>query len=263
MKIRKKISRLKTKIFGLISLLTIFILWFLATKYEWVSKAFLPNPLEVIKSFIPLQKEEMLLANILISFYKVTLGFLLAVVVAFPLGVLMGTYPLIKSFIYPFLGPLRYLPIAGIVPLFIFWFKLGTLMQVMVLFVGIFVYILPLVIESVENVSQTYIDTANTLGAKPWQIIWNVLIPSSLPTIFEAVRVMNGVGWTYIMLTEFVSIEGYGGIGYLASRAQGRLYNLNYLFGILLIILIIGVLSDFGLKKLNNFLFKWQESIKK
>jgi NitT/TauT family transport system permease protein len=263
MEVRRKIPKFRAKVYGAISLIVVFVLWYLATKFNWVSKSFLPNPIEVIKSFVPLQNEEMLIGNVLVSFYKVTVGFILAIIVAFPLGIFMGSFPVVKSFINPFLGPLRYLPIAGIVPLFIFWFKIGNLMQIMVLFVGIFVYLLPLVIESVENVSQTYIDTANTLGAKPKNIIWNILVPSSLPTIFEAVRVMNGIGWTYIMLAEIVSIDGFGGIGYLASRAQGRLYNLNYLFAILIIILIIGVLSDFGLRKLNDYLFKWKASYNK
>lgn len=262
MKVRKKIPKLRVKIYGAISLAVVFLLWFIATKFKWVSPNFLPNPVEVIKSFKPLQMEEALVANVLLSFLKVTLGFLLAIIVAFPLGVLMGSFPIIKSFINPFLGPLRYLPIAGIVPLFIFWFKIGMLMQVMVLFVGVFVYLLPLIIESVENVSQTYLDTAYTLGAKPRHVIWNILIPSSMPTMLEAVRVINGIGWTYIMLAEIVSIGGYGGIGYLASRAQGRLYNLNYLFAILIVILIIGVLSDFALRKLNSSMFKWKEKYK-
>ena len=262
MDIRKPIPQFKRRLYGALSLIVVFGLWVLASELGWVSKNFLPHPLEVLKSFAPLQMDEALVMNILISFYKVTMGFVLAIVFAFPLGVLMGSYPLIKAFINPFLGPLRYLPIAGIVPLFIFWFKIGSLMQIMVLFVGIFVYMLPLVIESVENVSKTYVDTVRTLGAKPKHILFKILIPASLPTIFEAMRVMNGIGWTYIMLAEIVSIDGYGGIGYLASRAQGRLYNLNYVFAILVVILIIGVLSDVGLRKLNQSLFKWKQSNK-
>ncbi len=260
MKIRKKLPKIKIKLYGAISLASVFIIWLLASELNLVSNNFLPHPIHMFKAIVPLQMENALVMNILVSFKKVTFGFILATAVALPLGVLMGSFPVIKSIFNPFLGPLRYLPIAAIIPLFMLWFGLGELMQVMLLFIGIFVYMLPLIIESVENVNQTYIDTVKTLGAKPKHIIFKILVPASLPAIFESIRVMNGIGWTYIMLTEFTKIGNeLPGIGFLINKAQGKFNNLNYAFIILFVILLVGVLSDYGLRKINKTFFKWKE----
>ena len=95
------------------------------------------------------------------------MGFLLAAAVAIPLGLLMGTFPAVKHFFAPLLDPLRFLPISALVPLFIVWFGIDEMQKIVFLFVGTFVYLLPLVVEAVENVEEVYLQTATTLGATP------------------------------------------------------------------------------------------------
>src|SRR5207247_8350090 len=82
-------------------------------------------------------------------------------------------------------------------------------MKIMLLFVGTLVYLLPLVVEAVEGVDDVYLQTATTLGATRWQLVRHVLIPGSLPSIGEALRVMNGIGWPYVILAEIVTAR-YG-----------------------------------------------------
>ncbi len=129
-------------------------------------------------------------------------------------------------------------------------------MKIMLLFVGTFVYLLPLVVEAVERVDNVYLQTASTLGATRWQMLYHVLIPGSLPSIGEALRVMNGIGWTYVILAEVVN-PGKG-LGALITIA-GKRSHVDWIFAGIIVILLIGVLTDQIIRLINRQLFKWND----
>src|SRR5688572_15699707 len=81
----------------------------------------LPSPIAVLKALAYLHTEQALVRSAAVSLFRITFSFLLAALVAIPLGLLMATYPPIRNAIEPIIGPLRYLPISAIVPLFILW----------------------------------------------------------------------------------------------------------------------------------------------
>ena len=221
-----------------------------------VPRIILPSPTDVVQAFPVLHFQEALVRSAGASFYRVMMGFLLSAAVAIPLGLLMGTYPPLKHFFAPILDPLRFLPISALVPLFIVWFGIDDMQKIMFLFVGTFVYLLPLVVEAVERVDEVYLQTAMTLGAKPGQLIFNVLVPGSLPAIGEALRVMNGVGWTYVILAEVINAPL--GLGALINVA-GKRGHVDQIFALVLVILLIGVITDFIIRTINKQLFAWAE----
>jgi len=219
-----------------------------------VPTAVLPSPTQVLRAFPVLHFQEALVRSAGQSLYRVTMGFLLSGLVAIPLGLAMGTFPRVKHFLAPLIDPLRFLPISALVPLFIVWFGIEETMKIMLLFVGTFVYLLPLVVEAVEKVDNVYLQTAATLGASRWQIVYHVLIPGSLPSIGEALRVMNGIGWTYVILAEVVN-PGKG-LGALITIA-GKRSHVDWIFAGIIVILVIGVLTDQVIRLVNRQLFKW------
>lgn len=216
----------------------------------------LPSPTEVLRAFPYLHFEEALVRSAVASLYRVAMGFLLSALVAIPLGILMGTFPPVKKFFAPLLDPMRFLPISALVPLFIVWFGIEDLQKIIFLFVGIVVYLLPLVVEAVEKVDDVYLQTATTLGATRWQLVWHVLVPGSLPGIGEALRVMNGIGWTYIILAEVINAPD--GLGHLITVSQ-RYGHVDRMFALVIVILVIGVVTDQVIRLVNKQLFSWQE----
>jgi NitT/TauT family transport system permease protein len=117
------------------------------------------------------------------------------------------------------------------------------------------VYLLPLVVEAVEQVDEVYLQTATTLGASRSQLIRHVLIPGSLPAISEALRVMNGIGWTYVILAEVINAP-YG-LGALITVA-GKRSHVDQMFALVIVILVIGVLTDQIIRLVNKSLFTWK-----
>ncbi len=248
------------------SLLLILFIWSILAYGQFVPALILPSPTAVLKAFPTLHWEHELVRNAIISFFRISMGFLFASIVAIPLGVAMGAFPAVKAAFRPIVDPLRFLPIAALVGLFIVWFGIGNSMKIMLLFTGIVVYMVPLIVESVEDVENVYLSTSHTLGATRWQVIRHVLVPAALPNIFEALRVMNAIGWTYIILAEAISggsssgsFFSAGGLGNLIIVAQKRSHT-DQIFALIISILVIGVLTDLALRWGNKKLFFWKES---
>jgi NitT/TauT family transport system permease protein len=254
MNVREPVTHRTSQLLAIAGLATFVVVWCVLSYGNIVPTIILPSPTEVLRAFPVLHFEEALVRSAWGSFRRVTLGFALAAAVAIPLGIVMGTFPVVKHFFNPLLDPLRFLPISALVPLFIVWFGIDEMQKVVFLFVGIFVYMLPLVVEAVANVDEVYLQTATTLGASRGQIIRHVLIPGSLPAIGEALRVMNGIGWTYVIMAEVINAR-YG-LGYLITTA-GKRSHVDQIFALVLVILFIGVVTDWMIRFINIKLFHW------
>src|SRR6188508_1053757 len=255
MNVREPVTRHQARVLAAVGVLTFFAAWCTLSYANIVPTVILPSPTEVLRAFPVLHFQEALVRSIGGSLYRVYMGFLLAAVVAIPLGLLMGTFPAVKHFFTPLLDPLRFLPISALVPLFIVWFGIDEMQKIVFLFVGIFVYMLPLVVEAVEGVEEVYLQTATTLGATSGQIVRHVLIPGSLPAIGEALRVMNGIGWTYVIMAEVVNAR-YG-LGHIITVA-GKRSHVDQIFALVLVILFIGVVTDWLIRQVNARLFHWK-----
>jgi NitT/TauT family transport system permease protein len=253
--VRQPITRHRARVLAAAGVLTFFATWCVLSYANIVPTVILPTPTEVLRAFPVLHFQEALVRSIGGSLYRVYMGFLLAALVAIPLGLLMGTFPPVKHFFVPLLDPLRFLPISALVPLFIVWFGIDEMQKIIFLFVGIVVYLLPLVVEAVENVDDVYLQTATTLGASRWQLVRHVLVPGSLPAIGEALRVMNGIGWTYVILAEIVNARL--GLGHIITVA-GKRSHVDQIFAGVLVILFIGVVTDWMIRVANKQLFAWK-----
>jgi NitT/TauT family transport system permease protein len=256
MKIRESVTQATARQLALAGVAAFVAAWCGLTYGGLMPRVILPSPTEVLRAFPYLHQEEALVRSAGYSLYRVTMGFALSALVAIPLGLIMGTYPKVKHFLSPLVDPLRFLPISALVPLFLVWFGIEENMKIMLLFVGTFVYLLPLVVEAVENVDDVYLQTAATLGASRWQMVYHVLVPGSLPAVGEALRVMNGIGWTYVILAELVNPK-YG-LGALITVA-GKRGHVDWIFAGIIVILVIGVLTDQIIRIVNKQLFKWSE----
>ena len=147
------------------------------------------------------------------------------------------------------------MPISAFIPLLILWFGIDEGQKIAFLFLGVFVYLLPVVVNAIRAVPDELVQTALTLGASRGQVIRTVLIPAALPDIFDSFRVMNAISWTYVILAEFVNARR--GLGYLIALAGNHLKTAEVFSGIL-IIGMIGLSTDYAIRIVNGFLFRWR-----
>ena len=193
---------------------------------------------------------------ILVSSRRIGIAFLLASAIALPLGVLMGSFEAINQIFEPVVSPLRYMPISAFIPLLILWFGIYEKQKIAFLFLGVFVYLLPVVVTAIQAVPEELVQTALTLGASKFQVIRTVLLPAALPEICDSFRVMNAISWTYVILAEAVNPEH--GLGYMVELARTH-QKASWSFAGLFVIGGIGLLTDSAIRLFWNVAFQWKE----
>lgn len=192
--------------------------------------------------------------NLLVSLRRVVLGFALAVVVAIPLGVLCGCFPWINAFFAPINVFGRNIPIAALIPLTFALFGIGETQKVLFIFIAVVAFIMMDTASAIADVSSRYIDTAYTLGASRLQIMLKVLVPLAMPRIFNSLRLLFGLAFGYIMLTELVTEGGgIGGLGNIINIAQRRGHRET-------ILLVLTVIPAVALA-IDRFLYMIQKSL--
>jgi NitT/TauT family transport system permease protein len=230
--------------------------WCVASYGGLAPPDFLPSPTEVIRGTLQLFLQHDLGTAILVSTRRIALSFLLASALALPLGVLMGAFAPVSRVLEPVMAPLRYMPISAFIPLLILWFGIYEKQKIAFLFLGVFVYLLPVVVSAIRAVPEELVQTALTLGATRAQVIRTVLLPAAAPEIFDSFRVMNAISWTYVILAEAVNPEH--GLGYMVELARTH-QKASWSFAGLLVIGGIGLLTDLLIRSASSFLFRWRE----
>ncbi len=220
----------------------------------------LPTPGLVVQSYPSLWGEDDLWGNTLQSIWLNVQGYLWAVLISVPIGFLIGLIPLFRGLFNNQVNALRYLPLTALTGLFIIWFGIEDAMKIAFLAFGIIVYLLPVVVQRIDEVKDVYTKTVFTLGANNWQTIRTVYIPSVMSKLIDDIRVLTAISWTYIIIAELLNRQGgIGALIYIKAR-QGQI---SKVFATLIVIVAIGFIQDRIFVYLDRrlFPFKYQKTI--
>lgn len=228
--------------------------WSVATLGGYVSPTFLASPVTMVQEGWLLFTQFGFLHDIGMTVWRVLGGFILAAIVAVPLGIAMGAHKGVEAFLEPFVSFCRYLPASAFIPLLILWAGLGELQKLLVIFIGSVFQIILMVAVTVGGARKDLVEAAYTLGATPTGIVRRVLIPGSAPDIAETLRLVLGWAWTYVIVAELIGSSS--GIGHMITDSQALLNTGQIIFGII-VIGLIGLVSDFLFKAINRRLFAW------
>jgi NitT/TauT family transport system permease protein len=197
-----------------------------------------------------------LIDNAAASITRIGLGFLLAAVIAIPLGIGMGRKNLIYEFFDSTIQLLRPVPPLAWVPLALAWFKIGITSVVFIIFIGAFFPILLNTIDGVRGVKKTWIEVASNLGSDERQMLTKVILPGAAPTIWTGLRVGFGVAWMCVIAAEWLPGTTMG-LGYLILYAY-YFGQINMVVAGMVAIGIIGIGFDFLFKGVENRWFSWR-----
>ncbi len=258
-KIHDTLNARLTLLLGIGGVLLVIGFWTLLTlgATPIVSSAILPHPLRVLTSFADLYRDNELLKNTFRSLGINLAGYLEAILIAIPLGFTIGLIPLFRGGFQRQVESIRYIPLTAVTGLFIVWFGVGTDMKVHFLAFGILIYLLPVVIQRIDEVEDVYLKTVYTLGANAWQTIRSVYIPSVLSRLSDDIRVLTAISWTYIIVAENID-SSQGGIGALIWRVGQRQGRMDKVFALLFLIIIIGVVQDRLFARADRLLFPFK-----
>lgn len=201
----------------------------------------MPQPGEVMAALARLFVEREFGADMAVSLRRILLSFAAAVVVALPLGLLMGAFALPEHFLNPLVSPFRYLPAPSFVPLLLMWLGTGEMQKLSLLFLGVIWFLITLFMDNTRAVPRDLVETAQTLGANRRRALFQVIFRSALPGYVDTIRQMLAVSWTYLVIAEIVAATD--GIGAMMMRAK-RLMRVDEIMAGILVIGFLGLCSD-------------------
>jgi NitT/TauT family transport system permease protein len=229
--------------------------WAAATLGGYISKTFLADPITMVRNGWDLMVHFDFGYDIAMTVWRVVGGFALAAVVAVPLGIAMGAYKPVEAFFEPAVSFARYLPASAFIPLLILWAGLGETQKLLVIFLGSVFQIILMVATTVGATRRDLVEAAYTLGSNERSVVRRVLIPANAPEIAEILRLVLGWAWTYVIVAELIGSSE--GIGHMILDSQSLNATGQMIFGII-VIGLIGLVSDFLFKSINARLFPWK-----
>jgi NitT/TauT family transport system permease protein len=210
--------------FNLLSIASCFGVWWFLTRGDpeerIVGVAILSSPQETFATFPSLWFDRGLTRNILVTLRRLSLGFGLAALLGIPLGILCGCFTRVNAFFLPLSLFGRNIPLAALVGLMVSMFGIDEKQKIMFIFFACVAFILSDTARAIEDVGSQYVDTAYTLGASRWQVIFKILIPLAMPSVFNSLRLLFGLAFGYIMLAE--AINAAGGLGDIIITSMRR-----------------------------------------
>jgi NitT/TauT family transport system permease protein len=240
----------------LVGALTV-LFWCVLSYGELVRPEFLPTPMKVVWAGIAGARDGSLALNTAVSVGEIMSGFVLASLLAVPLGILMGSFAIVEAAIEPVANFMRYLPVSALIPLLILWVGIGIEEKVSVIFIGTFFQQLILIADVSRAVPHDWLDVSYTLGATRRTVVRRVLIPATMPGVMDSLRVTLGWAWTYLVVAELVA--GNKGLGYFILNSMRGLFTEQIFLGIM-VIGLLGLTTDQLFKMLRNWLLPWAQN---
>jgi NitT/TauT family transport system permease protein len=237
-----------------LSLLAPLAVWCVLCAAHTVDPTFLPTPAAVWRAFLDMVRSGELLTDTAASVRRVLLGFGLALAISVPLGFAMGTWRWALAALEPMIGLVRYWPASAFIPLLVIWLGLGESSKLAILVLGVVFFNILMVADVVRQVPRRLLEVSTTLGAGPGVLIRKVILPYSLPGVIDAARVNAAAAWNFVVISELIAADS--GLGYRITRS-GRFLQTDRIFAVLIVIGLIGIAMDVGLRLLRDRVGRW------
>ena len=216
-----------------------------------------PTPWQVVTGTSELLEDGTLWEHIGASLLRVGTGFLLAVLVAVPLGLWMGWVKGAYITLNPLFQILRPISPIAWIPIAILWFGVGNASPIYLIFIS---SVFPMIVQTtagVHTIERRYLRAADNFGVSRYKLFSQVVIPAVLPQIIVGMRIGLGVAWLVVVAAEMVAL--HSGLGYLIidSRNAGNRYDL--VIAAMIVIGVIGLLLDGAMRLLEQLkIVRWR-----
>ena len=240
---------------GTLSVIVLLSVWQAVTAGGYISPIFLPSPLQVFRQARRYVTDGSLFWHVMSSGRRVLIGFVLAAIVAIPLGIVLGTSRVAKALFDPILSIIRPLPSLSWIPLTILWFGIDEGQKYAIVFMGTFASALLYVMESTRRVDPLLIKAAQNLGATRVDVLREVILPGSLPGIISGLKVCLALAWTCVLSAEMVAAtQGLGALIWFAKDWNNMALVMVGMVSISITVLVI----DSAFRVIEDRILPWE-----
>jgi len=218
----------------------------------------LPPPTAVLSAARDLMARHVLMTHILDSLRRVLVAVGVAALLGVPLGLAMGWFDRFQAAVDPVIEFIRPIPPLAWIPLSILWFGIGDAQIEYIIFLAAF---FPVVLNSMAGARDTdryLVRAALSLGARPHDLLYTVLLPGALPNIFTGLRIGLGIGWMALVAGELVAAPS--GLGYLINNAR-TIFRSDYILLGMVLIGVLGLILDYVMRQLMRISMPWHRAV--
>ena len=239
--------------------LAIFLLvWQLVVELDLVDRAFLPSLGATVTALWEMTRNGEIAVNLLVSIYRALAGLAIGSVIGVAVGLAMATSRRADEFFGPLVATTYSLPKSSLIPLFILWFGIGDVTNILSVVLACLLPVIVSTYHGVKSVPAVLVWSARAMGTPHRLILWRVLLPSALLSIFTGIRI--ALGFCFVLTISAEMIAARTGIGKLIF-----LYGENgayaHMFGGLLAVVIVAYAADRALLATMKYVLRWHDSI--
>jgi NitT/TauT family transport system permease protein len=239
-----------------VALVALFLLsWELAPRFNWVEPSLLPPFSAVVACTLEMIKNGQLWANTAESLTRSLLGFGLAIVIAVPLGLVIGWSRSVARTIQPLLELFRCTPALALLPVFILLLGIGETSKIALVLYACSWPILLNTISAVRNVDPLLVKSARTMGVSQAQLLWKVMLPAAVPTIFAGFRLAGAVSLVALVAAEMLGAKA--GLGYMIQYSQYN-FQIPQMYVGIIAIALLGLAMTQALAAVERRILSWQ-----
>lgn len=251
------VSRRLALALGAAAFVVIVLVWTLAAILV-DNPSFVPTPVAVVQAWVDMFTTQGFLIDVGWSTFRIVGGFLIAALVAVPLGLLMGSFEVVRAFFQPPINAIRYMPASAFIPLLILFQGLGESEKLTVIWIGVFFQLVLMVMDVAQRVPMEMLNVAYTLGASRWTVFRKVFLPATFPEVVDALRITMGWAWTYLIVAELVAATA--GIGYFILVSE-RYLRADRIIAAILTIGVLGLVTDVLFALVSRWAFPYVEKV--
>ena len=208
-----------------------------------------PKPFQVLLGMVELARRGVLLKYIVASLFRVSSGFLLALVVGIPLGLLLGWFGLAFKAFNPAIQVLRPISPIAWIPVAILWFGVTDFAPIFLIFLASLFPIMTATMSAVQNIQLVHLRAARNFDVKRLALFTKIIFPAALPQIITGVRIALGVAWLVVVAAEMIAVNS--GLGYLIIDARNAGMRYDLVVAGMALIGLIGLILDFMFRRLE------------
>jgi NitT/TauT family transport system permease protein len=241
------------------SVLIVLAAWSLVTWLGWAREDALPSPAKLFHSFVAMIEDgyggSPLLKHVGMSVMRAVSGFLAAVVLGVPFGILIGRHAVLGAIVAPIIGFFRPIPPIAFLTLFVFYFGIGEASKIGLIFMAAFWYVVLNCADGVRSVPELLIRAAQNMGYTRRQLFFHIIIPASMPSIMTALRAASSISWTLVVASELLGAQA--GLGFIILDAA-QYFNIPATFIGIILIGSIGLMWELALTYIQRHVLHWQ-----
>jgi len=257
--VRAKAANYKYAAISALTVVALLVLWAIVTSVFSISHLVLPSPRVMLEEITNLLRigysGKALHVHVIASLLRSLTGLIAGIVLAVPVGLLMGYSRTFNAVLLPIFGFFRPIPPIAFIPLMILWFGIGELGKVLLIFAASFNYTVLNSAAGMRSVPEQLIRAGINLGLTRRQLFLSVMLPAAMPHIFTGIKISTAVSWAIVVAAELIA--GQEGLGFIIMDA-GTFFRIADVFLGIIIVGAIGVSLEIMISGLERKVLHWQ-----